>query len=423
MTKKLAQFKPLIPLILIALGITFSPELTVAKISEGRAVVIRLEDILIVIFGITAITRFLLAGKFTLKRPPLYLPIFFWLLIGTLSTLVNLFLQNINFARGTLYLLKEIEFFVLFFYVFYSIKNIKMVKQTMFSWLIIGGGAIALIIYHFVAGFRYGDYGQSLYKEVGPLPSGGFFLVLFTYLFSYLLYYFLNLKISKLKKVLLSIPIFSLMIGIFSSGSRAAFAGLMFTLVLSIILFAIKSRRYIKQILGGAAILFIVVIVVIFLLPSSFAPAGRFRTTFNLQNMAAEAVSPRFNISESQLQTVPANLKYVLFGMGKSVYLTLEESHNQYTRNLIETGIVGSIIFLILIFAVLKYSITAFLKRTDGLSVGLAAACFVTTLTLLFIGLTAEVFLVVRVMMIYWFMTAITMFVITENRPNNDYAG
>ena len=84
-------------------------------------------------------------------------------------------------------------------------------------------------------------------------------------------------------------------------------------------------------------------------------------------------------------------------------------------RNLIEIGVVGSIVFLILIIAILRFSLLAFLQETDHFSVGLSAGLLVATLTMLFFSLATEAFIVVKPSEVYWFFAGLTAAVLRKS--------
>ena len=110
------------------------------------------------------------------------------------------------------------------------------------------------------------------------------------------------------------------------------------------------------------------------------------------------------------------NQLYLLFGMGKSVSPVYEESHSQYVRNFIETGIIGSLVFFFLIGMILKKTLHEFARGKDPFLVALCAGAFVSTLAMLVMAIAAEVFLSVKIDEIYWSLTALTMAVISLHK-------
>lgn len=406
-TKK--DYKQNLPLIFLVTAIAFSPSFSAGVIEGGRVVEIRVEDVLIVILGLAWIAGFLISKKEKIKKPPLFLPILAWLGIGFFSILVNWIFMNIGISRGFFYFLKEIEFFFLYFYIFYHIKNLNSAECIINFWVIAGILNTCLIIYQLIAGIGYGSYGPSMFMEKGPLPSGGFFLILFANLFNIFLYYYSRLNLSKIKKIILSLCILSLSIGIISSGSRTSILGLILVVVLSMFFYQIKYG-VVKSVFILLGLL--IIIGIIFSFVSSKVPY-----ILGLQpEKALGSINIRSGIWKAQIETMPENLFYYFFGMGKSVRLYTEESHSQYVRNFIETGIIGTIVFFILIFAILRRAFHGFLSGKGPFLIGLSSGLFISTCAMLFMSIAGEAFLVVKINEIYWFFTAITMAAMSFNK-------
>jgi hypothetical protein len=78
-------------------------------------------------------------------------------------------------------------------------------------------------------------------------------------------------------------------------------------------------------------------------------------------------------------------------------------------RNFIETGVVGSIAFLFLIFFIIKKSAGYFLRGKDPLLVGLSAGLLTSTVAMLIIAIPAEAFIVIKIAEVYWFFAALAL--------------
>jgi len=407
------NYKQNLSLILLVIAIAFSPSFSAGVIKGGRIIEIRVEDVLIVIFGLAWIAGFLISKKEKIKKPPLLLPILAWLGIGFFSILINWIFMNIGISRGFFYFLKEVEFFFLYFYVFYHIRNYDSVKSILHFWVIVGVISIGLIVFQFIMGTRYGAYGPSMFMEKGPLPSGGSFLILFANLFNIFLYYYSRLKLSKIKKIILSLGILSLPIGIISSGSRTSILGLILVVVLSLFFYQFKY--------GALKSVFIMLVLLIIIGVIFYFVSDQVPYILNLMpERALNSINIRSGIWKAQVKTMPENLFYYFFGMGKSVRLYAEESHSQYVRNFIETGLIGSLIFFFLIFVIIKKAFRGFLLRKEPLLIGLSSGLLVSTIAMLFISIAAEGFLVVKINEIYWFFVAITMAALTNKIKVNE---
>ena len=100
--------------------------------------------------------------------------------------------------------------------------------------------------------------------------------------------------------------------------------------------------------------------------------------------------------------------KYPLIGRGvpgKGVVADV-----QYPRVLREVGIIGFLIFLYLIFSLFRVGFNNLKTlKEDNFSFGLSLS-FISFLTgLLFMGVGAEVFIIIRIMEPFWFLTAIVV--------------
>ena len=413
--------KEYLPVILLAAAIALSPSFSAGQITGGRVIEIRVEDILIVILGLVWMTNFLISGRKKIEKPPLLLPILAWLGVGFFSVLTNWILGNIGFSRGFFYFLKEVQFFFLYFYLFYHIRSLDSAKFIIKFWIFLGFINVGWVVYQIIASSeaRY-YYGPTAIAEpAASFPSGGFFVLLFIFLFNILLYYFLNLKISIFKKAILIVATISPIIGIIGSGSRTGFLSFIFAILLSLFFFFLKKRN-LKTFLSGVLISTIILILIFSFLSLVFEDSPRVSKRIG---SVLEPASLFSTYLEGRIETTigfllgealrgPSHLPF--FGLGKG-YL-IGEAHNQYLRNFIETGVIGSIIFLILIFAIIKRAWQGFSKGKDQLSIGLSVGLLVATLTMLFISLATEVFTVVKPSEVYWFFAAITMAVFSINK-------
>jgi len=280
-----------------------------------------------------------------------------------------------------------------------------LAKFIIKAWAIFGAINILLIVFQFFKGMHFGTYGPSMFMERGPLPSGAFFLIIFANLFSIFLYYYACLDIPKIKKIIGGLCVLSLTVGVVASGSRTSILGLILVAVLSLFFYQLK-RRGLRPFF--VALLTFVVLLDIFFVVSEKVPYGR-----GIENPIG-AMSPRIEIWKEQIRLFPMdNLFYILFGMGKSVLLSGEESHSQYVRNFIETGAIGSLAFLFLMFVIIKKSFQGFFRRKEPILIGLSAGLLVSTFAMLFISISGEGFLIVKPNEAYWFFAAITMAVLS----------
>ncbi len=412
--RKKNWFKNL-PLVLLAAAIALSPSFPAGEIEGGRVIELRVEDFLIVILGLAWITNFLISGREKVKKPPLFFPILAWLSVGLFGVLTNLIFANIALCRGFFFFLKQVQFFFLYFYLFYHIRNFDSAKSIVKVWIFLGLVNAGWIVFQLIKGLPpgVGAYGPGFLGEpAAPFPSGGFSLILFVFFLNILIYYFLNLKISNFKKGILLIVAMSPAIGVFASGSRASFLGLIVALILTFFFYSLK-KTFLKSFAIGIFVLLLIGSVFIFTheqpAVKRFLDIDHMLWTLNPENPVSRPAIWIRHLSEPLERP-----QFLFFGLGKSVLVY--ESHSQFVRNFVETGIIGSLIFLILMYVIIKKSWRGFTRSPDTFSIGLAAGLLVTTLIMLFISISAEAFIVVKIAQVYWFFAAITMAALSFNK-------
>lgn len=405
-----------LPVILLAAAVAITFSYVVSSLEEGpitRKIEIKVEDILLVVLGVIWIANILIAGKKKLPKPPLFFPIIVWLSVGFFGLLTNWLSMNIG-ARGFFFFLKEVEFFFLYFYLFYHIKSISSAKLIIKIWIFLGLINMGWVVYQAVRGI-VGYYGPgAIGEESGSFPSGGFFLILFIFLFNILLFYYFNLSISKIKKTLVAAFTVAPAFGLFATGSRTAAAGFFFALFLTFLLYFLKRKKKIQVFLVIIIFLAVIIFSYFFIFPK-FGAAERavsFLEGISIQ-LDPGSYSGRSIIWKENLKGFFKEPLFLFFGMGKSVYIVYGESHNQFVRNFIETGIIGSLVFFSLIFAIIKMAFYGFSIKKEPLMVGLSSGLFVATLTMLLISLVSEPFIIVKIAETYWFFAALTMAVLT----------
>jgi O-antigen ligase len=96
--------------------------------------------------------------------------------------------------------------------------------------------------------------------------------------------------------------------------------------------------------------------------------------------------------------------KKPIFGYGVTGYMFLD---SQYPRVLIETGIIGFIAFLYLIYSIFKLAISRMKSASNPYFKGLSIGFFAGFIGLLFHALGANTFIIVRIMEPFWFFTGI----------------
>lgn len=412
-----------IPLILLWGAISLSPSFFIrGGISEaaGKLVEIRIEDILMLVFGTAWLLSLFLKGESKIKMIPLLAPIFAWIGFSLFGTLINILLGNLNPLRVFFFFVKELQFFFIYFYVFCHLNTLKedmtVVKAAVF-FIIPNMLWIALQTFTPIRFYGY-YYGAVLYSDPGnPAGSGMVFLMLFIFLFHLFLYY--HLKVKNKKKIhllLLFILYTSPILGVFTSGTHTALLGLMFTLLLTTILYVLKTQRFSS--LLKMTLIFVLASISFFMLLRT-GEEGPTQRQAKIFSKVAYELSPnkpesRIKIWRSQLSELGKFPLYPFIGLGKS---SVGEAHNHYIRIAVESGLIGLILFLLLIGVILKISLNTFLRAKEPFLVAISAGLFVITCMILFASITAEtITYTVKTSETYWFLTGLAMAVIYHSK-------
>jgi hypothetical protein len=290
------------------------------------------------------------------------------------------------------------------------------------SFFIFGLINLGWLIFQIIIGHPAGENvpsGQFLgvIGEGSPSITGGFSLILFINLFPLLLFTDLFPK----KKKILSVAVISgFILGIISTMRKIqifAFV-LSFMLLILIYLFKRKKHAFMPHSIKNSLFLVISVAVLSIMLVSLlFIQDISVRQGLLNRGKVVWELNHRVNqIWKIQLKAAfSGHPWYIFLGRGKSVFLKTEECHSQYVRNLIETGLIGSLVFFILIFAILKKLIKSLLVQTDPLKTSLISGVLLSTIAMLVVSFFAEAFLVVRINEVYWFFMGMAMAAIAIN--------
>ncbi|MCK4244207.1 MAG: hypothetical protein KAX20_01130, partial [Candidatus Omnitrophica bacterium] len=180
--------RPEFGLYLIIFSMLLSPELKVASF-PGRDLVIRLEDLLLIIITFTWLARIAINKELNLfRKGPLNLPIIFYLLACILATLIGIIQgQRLTPAKGFFYILKYVEYFLLFFMVSNSLRDKTQIQRFLLLFLLVDAIICFYGLYQIMGGVTRvtapfeGPIGE-------PNTLGGYFILFFGVLFGLFLY-------------------------------------------------------------------------------------------------------------------------------------------------------------------------------------------------------------------------------------------
>lgn len=398
-------------IVLLILAISISPRIRLGMLETGRNIDLRYEDFILVLIIILWSLRIFVREE-KIYFSPLFKPITIYIYLATLSTGIGIFFGWIAPAMAFFFLVKEIEYLLIFIVVVNLIKTYDELKIIVYSFLIC---AVANGVYSFyqilsgtLIGSRSGYYGVASLGEPSSFSTGGYFLI--TCLVSMAIFFLAKKKIMKLISATSTVLC---VIGWLGSGSRANVIGGLFAFsIFGRLITKIKGVRYVFVI---GFVIFIFFTVILVRLPTMT------RIT-NVQQMQLSYIQRAKLIYISLWNEAP---KYAMvFGLGKSATTTLlggtGEAHNHYLRIFIEMGILGLVSFLYLLSSIIKMSLELNKNSQYSLGKAMAVSCLLVTLSLMIASIAQDAFLPVKVNETFWVVVGLCCFPKSEiDKMNN----
>jgi O-antigen ligase len=373
-----------------------SPEIPLFETAE-RAVVLRLDDILLVAIFFTWLAKMAVNKELGfVRKTPINLPLGVYTGLYLVITAFAILLRvgQARFNSAFFYILKYIEYFMLFFLAANNLKSIRQSKVFV---------VFLLIVCFIVCIFGYVQIQQGINRVSAPFEGGkpepntlaGYLLVIFGLTAGLFLHSeSLPIKILSAAVFIFAIPVF------LSTLSRSGYIGLII-IYLTLILFAKRKRFFLTS------IFLILIIVMPLILPAKVTT--RIRTTF-IGKTRYEVLGTRVALDEASAARIET-WKYIkevfikspFFGYGSTGINFVD---TQYGRIIGEMGLVGLMVFLWLLYSLFKNILKIYRQSNNehiqSLSIGLLSslAAFIV------ISWGTNIFIIVRIMEPFWFITA-----------------
>jgi len=384
-------------LIILIFSMLLSPELEVGAI-PARAIIIRADDIFLIVVFLGWLAKMAINKELGLIRSnPLNRVILIYILIYTLATIFGAMKGYLKLQSGVFYLLKYFEYFLLFFMVFNNIKNINQIRVFVFFMLL-----VSLIVSLYAWKLHLSGVGRvtAPFDTEGEANTLGGYLILIIMLVSALLF---NLS-SFSERIFLFICLFFAIPALLFTLSRGSWLG--FIVAVVALFFLTPRRKVIISLFIVAGIMFLPII-----LPSYVKE--RIRTTF-VQGRQYEVLGRRFKLDESASarieswsQSYKRLMKEPFLGYGAGSVNVVD---NQYSRVMIESGILGFLAFFWLMVEIFRNSLLSLMKLKDEpFACGLIAGFLAGFFGLLAHSLSAASFIIIRIMEPFWFLMALVI--------------
>ncbi len=389
-------------LYLMVFSMLLSPEITASAggLAERREVTLRTEDFVLIIIGFSWLAKTAVNKELGLvAKTPLNRPIIAYIAVNLIATLLGYLTGSVKTAAGYLYVLKYIEYFIVYFMVVNNLRDRQHARRLLTAALITAAVVSAIGITQIPSGERVSAPFEGESGE--PNTFGGYLLFMMAIAGGIALeapWLAVRARCTALVG-LMAVPFaFTL--------SRASYLGI---LPVYVALMALTTRR-------RALIAILLIAVVCSPLLLLIAPASVVNRV--LYTFQPEANQPTVRLGKVGLdpstsarilsvkQALSGWLERPILGFGVTGFGFMDA---QYARVLVETGIVGLLCFVWLLWSVLKAARDVHLKTADPFDRGLAIGFIAGTFGLLAHAIGSNTFIVIRIMEPFWLFAGIVL--------------
>ncbi|MEW5950888.1 MAG: O-antigen ligase family protein [Elusimicrobiota bacterium] len=404
-------------MILLVFSMLLSPELQVGGV-PGRGIVLRYDDIFLVTIFFAWLAKsaiFKQEGGFA--KSPITKPLVLYTAIYILSTSFGVLRGDIDYKKSFFYVLKYVEYYMLYFMTLNILKDEKDIsKYLKYAW------AVLLIVIAYSYYYYFNASGMDIRasapfeaplnspKESEPASLGGYYIIAFSLI--------LALMSESFGKIFFFAAVTAVFMyqSLLYTFSRASYLGFAFSFV-AFLLFSKKRKIFFitASILG---------IIFTLTLPGlSDKVENRIKNTYSGQDAIHPINTPFGEIKleesaylryESLIRVINNVLPvYPILGRGVT---GIGLGDNQYALILGETGILGMIAFIWLIFSLFKVFYFVYSKGDDIVSRSLGLGLFCALIGLLIQGIGVNTFIIVRIMEPFWFLTALVSLIYVRKK-------
>ncbi len=392
----LAAFvRPQLGLYILIFSMLLSPEIMLSE-TEGKAlsrgVTLRLEDFLLVVIGLSWLARnavFKELGLF--RKTPLNKPILIYALACALSTTVGVLSDRVDPLVGFLFVLKYVEYYIVFFMAVNYIEDMRQVKIFVFCMLLTCLITAVMGVLQIPGG---GRVSAPFEGEIGePNTFGGYLLLMGATAGGLAM----TVRQTKMKLALAALVAVILIPFLYTESRSSYLAALPAILALGFM--TEKKALALVVILAALG-------ATLFYLPGKVT--DRIFYTFTQKQEPGQIVIGDIRLDtsfssriRSWVQAIKDWPKKPALGYGVTGYRFMDA---QFPRVLVETGLVGLFSFLFLLYWIFKTLAGNVVRLADPFALGLSRGVLAGYAGLLVHALGANTFIIVRIMEPFWFL-------------------
>jgi len=389
-------------LYVMVFSMLLSPEITASAggLAERRDVTLRTEDFVLLVIGFSWFAKTAVNKELGLvAKTPLNRPIIAYVAVNLMATLLGYLMGSVQTAAGYLYVLKYMEYFVVYFMVVNNLRDRDHAWRLLTAALLTAAIVSVIGLTQIPSGARVSAPFEGESGE--PNTLGGYLLFMMAIVSGIALESTrLTIRARLLALLgLMAVPfVFTL--------SRASYIGVIPAFVA---LLAVTTRR--RTLVAIALI--VVICSPLLLVAAPPAVVNRVLYTFEPEVNQATVRLGKLGLDPSTSarilsfrHAVSGWLERPVLGWGVTGFGFMDA---QYARVLVETGIVGFLAFVWLLWSVLKAARAAYRRLVDPLDRGLVMGFIAGTFGLLAHAIGSNTFIVIRIMEPFWLIAGIVV--------------
>ena len=390
-------------LYLLIFSMLLGPEFIVGELGKGatlgRGLTFRLDDVLIVIIGLAWLAKSALYKELGLfLRTPLNRPIAAYSVAAILATGLGMMAGRVTVLGGTLFVLKYIQYFVIYFMVVNNLRERRQFERFLLALLATAAVASVIGILQIPSGARVSAPFEGSTGE--PNTFAGYLVLMLAVVAGL----YLTGESLERKYILASLAVL-IFIPLLFTLSRVSYVAL---IPLAGALFAFSERKLLI-----ASVLAFSLVLAPFLVPKAVVDRVIFTFSQPFQPGQTEIGGIRLDTSTSarlrSWEKAAADWpKHPIFGHGVTGYRFVDA---QYPRVLLETGVVGLLAFLWLQVSLVREARGVLRRAQDPLYKGVALGFLVGLIGMIVHCIGANTFTVVRIMEPFWFLAGMAMMI------------
>ena len=389
-------------LYVVVFSMLLSPEITASAggLAERRDVTLRTEDFVLLVIGFSWFAKTAVNKELGLvAKTPLNRPIIAYVAVNLMATLLGYLMGSVQTAAGYLYVLKYMEYFVVYFMVVNNLRDRDHAWRLLTAALLTAAIVSVIGLTQIPSGARVSAPFEGESGE--PNTLGGYLLFMMAIVGGIALESTrLTIRARLLALLgLMAVPfVFTL--------SRASYIGVIPAFVA---LLAVTTRR--RTLVAIALI--VVICSPLLLVAAPPAVVNRVLYTFEPEVNQATVRLGKIGLDPSTSarilsfrHAVSGWLERPVLGWGVTGFGFMDA---QYARVLVETGLVGFLAFVWLLWSVLKAARAAYRQLVDPLDRGLVMGFIAGTFGLLAHAIGSNTFIVIRIMEPFWLIAGIVV--------------